>query len=341
MEEKILSASRIKVLEDCSWKYWCKYILHLPDPKNDGAVRGTVCHLVFEVLLNSRHKRHYDSILKEGTIEASPPVARLVEKGLKREGEEFLTKENYELCDKMILVGLNQDFFGEDNGGVVESGELKFLLENEDPKYKILGFIDKPIVYENGKRIKLVDYKTSKSKFKGSEITANLQAMAYSLASKKLWPKLESVITEFLFLKFPKQPVQEIEISKDQMSGFEYYLADLFKMINNFTKEDAKSNYASRQPYPSDKTFGGPLNCGFAKRPGQLKKDGSLMWHCSFKFPFDYFVVIDKDGKQLRSARHEEELTDLGEGEKIEMKHYEGCPAHCGSPEKQDDPFDF
>jgi len=297
--------------------------------------------LIFEVLLNPRHKHHYDSMVGQGTIEASPAVCRLVRKALKREGEEFLTEENYGLCDQMILVGLNQDFFGKDNGGIVESGEVRFLLENESPKYKILGFIDKPIIYKKEKRVKLVDYKTSKSKFKGQEITANLQAMAYSLASKKLWPKLESVITEFLFLKFPKQPAQEVEISDDQMSGFEYYLADLFGIINNFTESDAKSNYASRQPYPPDKIFGGPLSCGFAKTPGQKKKDGSLMWHCSFKFSFDYFVVIDGDGKQIRSSKNKDELGELKKNEKIEMKHYEGCPAHRQYSSEENDPFDF
>lgn len=341
MEEKILSASRAKLLEDCSWKYWCKYILRLPEPKNDGAVRGTACQLIFEVLLNPRHKPHYDAIVKQSTIEASPAICRLVRKALKREGEQFLTDENYEMCDAMILVGLNQDFFGEDSGGVVESGEVEFLLESEDPKYKVLGFIDKPIVYKDGKEIKVVDYKTSKSKFKGQEITANLQAMTYTLASKKLWPKSKKVIAEFLFLKFPKQPVQEIEISKDQIAGFEYYLADLYKIINNFTEEDAKANYAAHQPYPPDKVFGGPLSCGFAKQPGQLKKDGSVMWHCSFKFPFDYHVLLDENGKQLKISKEKSELGKPKSGQKIELRHYGGCPAHCQVSQKQDDPFDF
>ena len=48
VKEKILSASRIKTLETCSWSYWCNYHLRVPQKQNEGALRGTVCHLAFE-----------------------------------------------------------------------------------------------------------------------------------------------------------------------------------------------------------------------------------------------------------------------------------------------------
>ena len=51
MSERVtLSASRIKTAQSCSWLYWFKYILKAPDKSNDGAKRGTICHLVFELL---------------------------------------------------------------------------------------------------------------------------------------------------------------------------------------------------------------------------------------------------------------------------------------------------
>ena len=74
-----LSASRIKLLQTCSWSYWARYILKVPDKSNDGASRGTVCHLIFEVLGNPRHLRHYDSIVKGETIKSSDSVYKLVE----------------------------------------------------------------------------------------------------------------------------------------------------------------------------------------------------------------------------------------------------------------------
>ena len=51
-ENKPLSASRIKTLQTCSWQYWCKYHLKLPDKSNHGSLRGTICHAIFENLGN-------------------------------------------------------------------------------------------------------------------------------------------------------------------------------------------------------------------------------------------------------------------------------------------------
>ena len=63
--ESALSASRIKTLQQCSWKYWCNYKLKLPDKSNDGASRGWICHLIFELLGEPRHKKHYDLIAEK------------------------------------------------------------------------------------------------------------------------------------------------------------------------------------------------------------------------------------------------------------------------------------
>ena len=84
----------------------------------------------------------------------------------------------------MIYVGLSFDFFGK--GGNPDKPEIKFVLENEDPKYKVMGFIDKVIKYKD--KVKIVDYKSSKRKFSKGDLKANMQAMVYTLASKKLWP---------------------------------------------------------------------------------------------------------------------------------------------------------
>ena len=60
VKERILSASRLKTLETCSWSYWCNYHLKLPQKQNEGALRGTVCHLVFEMLVKKKHKKHFN-----------------------------------------------------------------------------------------------------------------------------------------------------------------------------------------------------------------------------------------------------------------------------------------
>ena len=103
-----LSASRIKVAQTCSWQYWAKYILKLPDKSNDGAKRGSICHLVFECLGNPRHKKHYTKILRSKNIFASEPVKRLVLKHARK--EQVDDQENIDLIKDMTLNGLNYDF---------------------------------------------------------------------------------------------------------------------------------------------------------------------------------------------------------------------------------------
>ena len=48
------------------------------------------------------------------------------------------------------------------------------------------------------------------------------------------------------------------------------------------------------------------------------------MWHCPFKFGFDYFVALDEKGVITKSAHKKE---DLSEFKKVEKRKYAGCPA--------------
>ena len=52
--------------------------------------------------------------------------------------------------------------------------------------------------------------------------------MAYTLAAKKHWPGYKPT-AEFLFLRFPKSPVQQLEFTEEQLKGFEYYLSYIWK----------------------------------------------------------------------------------------------------------------
>lgn len=305
-KEVILSASRVKTLETCSWTYWCNYVLKIPQKKNEGAQRGTICHLVFELLLNKKHKKHFTQIMKGGGMKSSRAVDRLVIKHLKK--EKIYTDENYKLCSDMIFVGLNADFFG-DKGRVGEP-ELKFLLESESPRYKVMGFIDKTIKYSRRKKIKIVDYKSSKYKFRGEELDCNIQAMTYTLAAKELWPKLGDVMVEFLFLKYPRKPQQQIKISEEQLRGFEFYLEHIYQYANNFSETDANNNYAKDDPKTS-----------------WLCKAGKT-WRCPYLDPQTYYALVDKDGTVIKCAPKKSMLPKPSSGNKIEKKEYKGCPAH-------------
>jgi hypothetical protein len=153
----------------------------------------------------------------------------------------------------------------------------------------------------------------------------------YSLAVKHLFPEYSDRASEFLFLKFELDDsknsgiIRMAPITDDDLEGFEHQLTAIQEYLDNFSEEDAYSNFASKQPFPKDKTFSGPLQCGFAKYPGQLKIDGTPMWACSCKWAFDYFSTVDENGKQLKSYFNE---SDIPEGQKYEKRSYKGCPAH-------------
>ena len=314
-----LSASRIKTLESCSWYYWCNYHLKIPQQGNDGMWMGSVCHLVFEVLQLPKHRKHYDLIVDGKTITASPAVGKLVSKHLDKYG--ILDDEHFRLVDKMVLVGLNEDFFVE--GSKLLDPELKFDIENKEPKYRIFGFIDKTAHFVKDKIVEIHDYKSSKQKFKGEGLESNIQAMMYSLVAKKKWPKLKPVV-KFVFLRFPRATIQELQFSDDALKGLELYLEEMYKKVSNFSEKDAGTSYAADKPKPKDGSWGGCLNCGFSRHRGHLKKDGSTMWACPYKFSQVYYAVKDEWGKVLKTS-FENDLT-AKEGEQLVKMTYKGCP---------------
>lgn len=352
-----LSASRIKTAQTCSWTYWCNYKLKLPDAGNDGSSRGTICHNVFE-LLGDKHKREFNKIVKDGTIWNTEVVASQV----KKEAEELSVndKENLDLIDEMIVNGLRCDFFGdEDEKPVSAESERFFDLTIDKPelgiRYAIRGYIDKLFVYKDNSVI-IRDFKSSKSVFKGKEITDNLQNLIYCLAVKHLMPETEPQ-SEFLFLRFDletdmlgstgKGRMKMDKITKEELEGFEYQLTQFQNYLDNFDEETAKSNLAATQDYPRDGTFGGPLACGkdgykMSRGEPVLDKNGEpiVAFICPFRKPREYWALKDSEGNIKKTAfpdnKYELELED---GDEIVKMKYEGCP-HWQNKEVLDDFLD-
>ena len=294
---KVLSASRIKTLETCSWVYWNNYHTKVPQSQNDGALRGTICHTIFELLLNKRHLKNYKRIIKKNAIDGDKGVDKLVKK---LSTKVKLDESNYKLLNDMILVGLKNDFFGE--GGEIVKPEYDFDIKNDEPKYHIRGFIDKPIKIK--KEMHIIDYKSSKYKFRGDDLEANIQAMMYSLASKKLWPKLKPIV-KFLFLRFPKQPIQELVFDDNQIKGFEHYLEHINDYVNKFDEESARSNFAVDS----------------VKNKWMCQVGG---WKCPYKDPYKYYVKVNDKGEIVETSL-EDNFKDI-KGFKVEARTYEGCP---------------
>jgi hypothetical protein len=333
MNKVSLSASRIKTAQSCSWLYWSKYHLKIPDKSNDGANRGTVAHEVFELLGDPKNKKDYDKIITKQDVFASVKIKNLITslaKKLKVDDEA-----NLKIIKDYTLNGLMFDFFGEAKGKIKESHsekDFEFDINENGLNYKVKGFIDKLFIYEDNSAI-IRDFKSSKEKFKGKDLEDNLQDLMYVLAVRKMFPEVKRITTEFLFLKFSDGLIPMPELSDIEIQGFEQQLSFIQTYLDNFNEKIAVKKLAARADYPKDDSFSGPLMCGRAKSPGQIKKDGTPMWHCSAKFAFDYFqikdennVIIDscyKDDKKEYIEKHKDKKI------KFELFQYSGCPAHC------------
>ena len=353
-----LSASRIKTLQQCSWKYYCNYKLKLPDKSNDGASRGWICHLIFEILGDPRHKSNYDLVIHEDTIFACPAISRLVLYHAKKLG--VADDENLDLMDKMTINGLRYDFFGEDEDKPDKAiSEESFDIEvcNGDISYRMRGFIDKLFLYEDKSYALIRDFKSNKQMFKGKEITDNLQNLMYSLAVKYLYPDFKNRQSEFLFLKFdlekdmfnePGKGVLRMDaVLEEELTGLEYELTEIQNYIDNFNEENAVANFAASQEYPKDGTFGGPLSCGkdgpkiYRGKP-VLDSNGDPVpaFICSFRKPFDYYALLEGD-KVIKTSfiEDKEDLIKIQtKDQELKLMHYEGCP--YWSPPDHVDLFD-
>lgn len=319
-DEVFQRSSALKTYSSCSWSYYCNYVLKIPHADNQGALQGNVCHSFFECMLHPQHKKSFKPIIKANSVTGVPAAERYV-RALMRKNRLPFTDKVFKKIDDMIIVGLKTDFYVK--GGKLVGNEFRFKIKNENPKYSIYGTIDKIAIKEKEKVIQIDDFKSSKMKYSGEDKDSGVQALIYSLACKKLWPDYHPKL-RFIFLQFPEDPIQYAEFSDEVLMGFEHYLANTQGKFDSFTEKDAYLNFAADQGMPSDGSFGGTLSCGFAKRPGQLKKDGTPMWHCTAKFAYDYYNV-KKDGKLIKSYLNKEDIS-LKEGEIIETERYLGCP---------------
>lgn len=300
-----LSASRIKTLETCSFLYYVKYVLKLPDKSNKGAQLGTITHLILECLT---HKRRHDlakKMLESGNIYCHAPTRRLIYKHLERldYGDEEARDIN-----KYCLVALKNDFFIQ--GFDLGAPEKAFELITD--KYHLIGFIDKYGLKDTVGKV--VDYKTSKTKFTGTDAKFNVQALAYSLAAMKMWPQLKKVFINFLFLKFPNSPKQVFGYSKKEIDGFEAYLAYLTETLEDFGYEQAISNFAALD-------YNKKRLCGSEG----VKDDGTVKWICPYQKPYQYWALYENG--VLKKTYHYNEMPKVESSGSVEVKlmNYDGC----------------
>lgn len=322
MADKLyLSASRIKTLQSCSWLYYCNYVLKLPSSTNSGASRGSVAHIVLECLLRYNKRSFPHGCLRKDLVAKirnkpfeSESIYNLALKHARKLG--VADAENMTLIQKFIEVALNNNFYLDHLE--VQEPEYEFTYGDKDVEgYSIRGFIDKYGICHESKKIEIWDYKTSKAKFTGDDLTNNLQALMYSLVMRKKHPDYASSV-KFLFLKFPRSPLQELEFNPYKIDGFEEFLRNTYSILSDFDYEKAKSNLAG-----SNKEYS--WLCGRnVDYPGQLKEDGTPKWCCPHRFPTTYYAQVDEKGNNITTAYNKEELSEKN-GE-IVTKKYAGCP---------------
>jgi len=335
-----LSASRIKKAETCSWSYWASYKLKVPDKSNDGASRGWICHLILELLGKEKHFPKYDKVILSESIYSCIPIKKVVHFYAKK--LNVFDDDNLALIDTMTMAGLHFDFFGTKRGStseIISEKDFDITEQEGDKLYRIKGFIDKLYFYKKDSTILIRDFKTSKSVFKGKEVTDNLQDLIYTLAVKKMFPHFKKRQMEFLFLKFDLNSsgcLKMKDLSDEELEGLEYQLSSIQSFIDNFSENDALSSFAAEKSYPSDGTFGGPLVCGkngFKISKGQplLDSNGNKIpaYICPYRNPLTYWIVKDSEGKIIKSVFEDEKDSLFNfekEGFSIELFEYKGCP---------------
>lgn len=334
--ETYLSASRLKTLKDCSWKYWCQYHLPLPRSTNSGAIMGSVCHNVFEFLGNPRHKHHYQSILHNNTINTNKSIVRYVISFLRANGMEpsdwVVTGHGHQIqalehIDNMILQGLNYDFFGKEDGADEVHHEIEFKIS--DNGYNIRGFIDKLFIFSEARKAVIRDFKSSKNLYVGEEVVDNIQSLMYQLAVDHLYPDILNCRTEFVFLQYDDGIINTPNVSEEELEGFKIYLARIQSILEKFTEDDAKMNFAVDKGWLDSNIYGftGRLMCGRGESPTHKKKNGDPMWYCDCKLAYNYYILVnDKTGKVLDSQVYKKDLRKPKKGESIQKKFYGGCP---------------
>lgn len=313
-----LSYSKIKAYSDCSFKAYCTYQLGLPRDSNTGSRLGSASHVILENLAENRRKPLVERCLETQNPLGEPSLRRLATKLLKQCGE--LTEENFEKVNGFLLVALENDFYGK---GCVES-HIEYEFDIKTDKYHVYGFCDRVFLYEreDGSRYcRILDFKTSKQKFQGSEKNFNLQALLYSLIVSKLYPDAE-IEVEFLFLKFRKSPSMKMSFTQEQLEGFEAYLAHISEYLSDFGLDKALANMAASKG-PEDNWKCGRKNA----TPYDVKEDGvTPVWYCSSRFPFIFFQAT-KEGEASISAYSKKELDIYEErGYTIHQRRFGGCP---------------
>ena len=302
MEQELipLSPSRCQTCDDCSWRYYCVYHLKLPELKSKAQTRGIIVHKVLEIFLNKKCYKYVNEIFKFKKINIKNPIYKFTYNLVKKNN---LLDELDTILD-MIFIGLQTDFRCIGNKSI--QSEIRFDLIDTQYNFRLKGIID--VLADMESHVLIRDYKTSKNKKTQKDLTSDIQGMMYSLAGYKLFNKQPKM--QFLYLRFPKKPIQDYIYPLEQLDGLKLYLSKVQQKIQQFNFNDATKNFAKG---------------GFKWR--MLCGTGNVGEHtCAFMKPFCYYAIVDDDGGIIKTSFTSNIKSK--ENQTLIKKYYNGCPAH-------------
>ena len=301
-----LSASKIKSMEQCSFKFFCNYILKLPETTHPKTFAGTVAHNIYEALMHPKRKEFQDKVLESGSVREFPSLMRYCNAMIRK--FEIIEEVAIPIPD-MIDVGLMYLKGLLDDPEIIKViPEYEFTLHTDE--YEIKGFIDLLVIYKD--KALIVDYKSQGRKFTGEQMNYNIQGLVYQLAVRQIFDLPAEV--QFIMLRYPptkrtpEKHIQRVPVSDEShLKGVEDYLIYLQKKFNEFGPETAEETFAA-----ADKK-----TAFFCK------------YICQFKHPKKILKVTNDEGVIMRSLELDDEegvLWAHNKGFNIERKNYPGCP---------------
>jgi ATP-dependent helicase/DNAse subunit B len=223
LKQKTLSASRLETYAACPLRYFYRYVLGLkihPEPERvfqlDPAEKGNLMHEVLEEVLSRGVKEGW---LKEHDLEKAQKAlgeeTQRIFKRFEKEGvpgslalwqwSQFILNQDLERVLREVLE--DPDWTPVDfEKAFGRPGQAEVAFTTPAGTFKLEGFMDRVDVSADGKRLRVVDYKSgSNLGFKKNSVKegTKIQMPIYLWACRTLYPNLtpEQAVYEFITAK--------------------------------------------------------------------------------------------------------------------------------------------
>lgn len=269
-----ISASRLKTLNQCSLKFWYEEFLRIPSKTHHKTHQGSAIHKVFELLMAPKRLPLFRALVLAPTTAPIPvSVSRFF-----RSYDACHGMAPYEMADMLAMlrvafIGIRPYFV--DSAGAYSPpprvlNEHRFQFELEEAT--ISGFIDLLLVWPD--RAVVIDLKSQGKKFSAKELADNVQSVIYQLATHRETGFVPTV--DFILLRHgptPRTPLLYLQrvdpLSVGALGGLSQYLVDMYRVVNDFTFEDAVSS--------------------------PLLDEGFCLRVCPHRQPSDYWALVPKE----------------------------------------------